>query len=66
MCSAMEFNYDYLQENREHTAPEKIIGLEYSSLTPTVTERDIENALGRSSPDHKHDCLAPHIRQSVL
>ena len=30
----MEFNHDHLQENRKYAAPEKLIGLEYSSLNP--------------------------------
>jgi hypothetical protein len=36
----MEFNHDHLQENRKYTAPEKLIGLEYLSLTPAVIERE--------------------------
>jgi len=41
----MEFNHDHLQDSRKYTAPEKLIGLEYLSLTPMVIERVIENAL---------------------
>jgi hypothetical protein len=62
----MELNYDYLQEGGKYTVPEKFIGLEYLSLTPMVIEIDIKNVLCRNSHVHKHDCLAPHIRQSVL
>jgi hypothetical protein len=51
----MEINDDYLQERRKYTAPEKLIDLEYLSLTSTVTERDIENALCQNSHGHKHD-----------
>ena len=39
-----EFNHDYLQEIRKYTTPEKNIGLGYLSSTPTVIERDVENA----------------------
>ena len=41
----MEFYNGYLQENLKHFAPEKVIGLDYVSLTLTAIERDIENAL---------------------
>jgi hypothetical protein len=41
----MELDRAYLQKSREYTAPEKLIGLEYMSLTPTVIERDIETSL---------------------
>ena len=43
----MEFHNDHLQEIRKYAAPEKLIDLDYLSLTPTVIERDIENALLR-------------------
>jgi hypothetical protein len=62
----MEFNRDHLQEDRKYTAPKELIGLEYLYSTPMVIERYIENALRRNSHDHKHDGVAPHIRQSVL
>jgi hypothetical protein len=51
----MEFNH----QERKYTAPEKLFGLECLSAAPTAIERDIENALGRNSHDHKHDCSAP-------
>ena len=59
-------NHGHLQERSEYAAPKEHIGLEYSSLTPTVIDGDIENALPRNSQNHKHNGLVTHIHQSTL
>jgi len=41
----MEFHNDYLQENLKYFSPEKLIGLDYLTLTLTVTEGETESAL---------------------
>ncbi len=41
----MVFHNDHLQEKRKQAAPEKLVGLDYLSLTLTGIERDIKNAL---------------------
>jgi hypothetical protein len=51
----MKFNHDHLQQNRQYSAPEKLIHLNYASLTLIVVERNIANVRCRNSHAHKHD-----------
>ena len=51
----MKFNHDHLQQSRKYSTPEKLIRLDYASLTLIVVERDIANVRCRNRHAHRHD-----------